>query len=93
MLEPSFQMPAENQIIMASQLDVSSLQAELFAEKSKREKLEQDLEKITSLVYDLLKSVNKLTYLKKSWIPKKVPRGEVRSFIGLSCNDWKWSKM
>ena len=72
MLDTSFQMPAENQIIMASQLDVTYLQAELLEEKSKREKLEQDLEKMTSLVYDLLKSVNKLTkeYASKSDIEK-----------------------
>jgi len=68
MVLPSFQMPAENQIQMASQLDVSSLQAELLEEKAKREKLESDLEKMTSLVYELLKSVNKLTkeYASKS---------------------------
>lgn len=72
MLNPSFQMPTENQIINSSQLDVTSLQAELIAEKSKREKLEQDLEKMTSLVYDLLKSVNKLTkeYASKSDIER-----------------------
>eukprot|EP00090_Calanus_glacialis_P020878 TRINITY_DN32214_c0_g1_i1.p1 TRINITY_DN32214_c0_g1~~TRINITY_DN32214_c0_g1_i1.p1 ORF type:complete len:415 (+),score=106.51 TRINITY_DN32214_c0_g1_i1:48-1292(+) len=61
MLDSSFQMPAEDQIRLAAPTDITSLQEELLEEKSKREKLESDLEKMTSLVYELLKSVNKLT--------------------------------
>jgi len=61
MLEPSYQMPTENEGNPATQDDVTSLKAELLEEQSKREKLESDLEKMTSLVYELLKSVNKLT--------------------------------
>eukprot|EP00092_Neocalanus_flemingeri_P028443 GFUD01030885.1.p1 GENE.GFUD01030885.1~~GFUD01030885.1.p1 ORF type:complete len:415 (+),score=118.63 GFUD01030885.1:158-1402(+) len=61
MLEPSLQMPAENEIQLASQIDVTSLQADLLEEQSKRMKLEGDLEKMTALVFELLKSVNKLT--------------------------------
>jgi len=59
-LEKTFQMPQENEV-SADLSDVVALKAELLEEKSKREKLENDLEKMTSLVYDLLKSVNKLT--------------------------------
>ena len=61
MLDSSFQMPAEDQIRLAAPTDITSLQAKLLEEQSKREKLESDLEKMTSLVYELLKSVNKLT--------------------------------
>lgn len=61
MLEPSLQMPTENEIQLASQIDVTSLQADLLEEQSKRMKLEGDLEKMTALVFELLKSVNKLT--------------------------------
>ena len=50
------------------QSDVTSLTEKLQEEKGKREKLEGDLEKITSLVYELLKSVNKLT---KEYVSKK----------------------
>jgi len=59
-LEKTFQMPQENEV-SADLSDVVALKAELLEERSKREKLENDLEKMTSLVYDLLKSVNKLT--------------------------------
>ena len=64
MLDPCLQMPTDAE----DQSDVTSLNEKLQEEKNRREKLEGDLEKITSLVYELLKSVNKLT---KEYVSKK----------------------
>jgi len=64
MVGPCSQMPTDSE----DQSDVTSLTEKLQEEKGKREKLEGDLEKITSLVYELLKSVNKLT---KEYVSKK----------------------
>jgi len=61
-------MPTETEAQVDSQNIISSLKEKLTMEQSKREKLEGDLEKLNSLVFELLKSVNKLTkeYVSKS---------------------------
>jgi len=62
MFSQSLQLPS------ASQDDISSLQEKLQEERAKREDLENGLEKMTSIVYELLKSVNKLT---KEYVSKE----------------------
>ena len=61
-ISQSLQLPS------ASKDEISSLQEKLQEERAKREDLENGLEKMTSIVYELLKSVNKLT---KEYVSKE----------------------